>query len=181
MSELKVFADASPEKPEIETRDGAEIAQHLAQAGVRFERWRARHPVSAGDPQDQILEAYRSEIDRLVSEGGYQSMDVISLSPDHPDKKALRQKFLAEHTHSEDEVRFFVAGRGLFSLHIGARIYEVLCEADDLISVPAGTPHWFDMGPNPNFAAIRLFNNPDGWVAHFTGNPIAERFSRLEN
>jgi len=57
----------------------------------------------------------------------------------------------------------------------------VLCTKGDLISVPANTPHWFDMGPNPNFTAIRLFNNPEGWVANFTGSDIAQRFNRLEN
>ena len=92
----------------------------------------------------------------------------------------LRQKFLSEHRHSEDEVRFFVAGRGLFSLHLNKQIYEVLCEQGDLISVPADTPHWFDMGARPAFVAIRFFNNQEGWVAHYSGNPIAEQFSRLE-
>jgi 1,2-dihydroxy-3-keto-5-methylthiopentene dioxygenase len=37
------------------------------------------------------------------------------------------------------------------------------------------------MGPNPHFIAIRLFTNPEGWVAKFTGEPIADRFPRLEN
>jgi 1,2-dihydroxy-3-keto-5-methylthiopentene dioxygenase len=106
---------------------------------------------------------------------------VVSLSADHPQKAELRQKFLSEHTHSEDEVRFFVAGEGLFTLHADNKVFEVLCQKGDLISVPANTPHWFDMGPNPGFIAIRLFNNPDGWVANFTGSDIAERFNRLEN
>ncbi len=78
-------------------------------------------------------------------------------------------------------MRFFVDGQGLFGLHLGERIYEVLCTKGDLISVQANTPHWFDMGPNPNFTAIRLFNNQEGWVANFTGSDIAQRFSRLEN
>ena len=105
-----------------------------------------------------------------MQEQGYQTVDVVSLTPDHPDKAALRKKFLDEHRHSEDEVRFFVDGQGLFSLHIGNRVYEVLCQQGDLISVPANTPHWFDMGPNP-----------EGWVANFTGSDIASRFSRLDN
>ena len=100
---------------------------------------------------------------------------------DHPDKAELRQKFLAEHTHSEDEVRFFVDGQGLFSLHLEDTVYEILCTNGDLISVPANTRHWFDMGPNPHFVAIRLFNNPDGWVANYSGSEIAAQFNRLEN
>ena len=100
--------------------------------------------------------------------------------PDHPDRVALRQKFLSEHTHGEDEVRFFVEGAGLFCLHLDERVYAVLCTKGDLISVPAGTRHWFDMGDRPRFTAIRLFNNPDGWIARFTGDTLAERFPRLD-
>jgi 1,2-dihydroxy-3-keto-5-methylthiopentene dioxygenase len=56
----------------------------------------------------------------------------------------------------------------------------VLCEKNDLISVPAGTPHWFDMGSEPNFTAIRIFDNPEGWVAQFTGDGIADAYPRLD-
>lgn len=125
--------------------------------------------------------AYRSEIDRLQQQEGYQAVDVVSLTANHPDKVALRAKFLQEHIHNEDEVRFFVAGQGLFSVHKADKVYEIHCQAGDLIRVPAHTRHWFDMGPNPNFIAIRLFNNPAGWVAHFTGSLIADGFSRLQN
>jgi len=107
-------------------------------------------------------------------------VDAIRMTPDHPDREALRQKFLAEHTHSEDEVRFFVEGRGLFCLHIGAEVLQVLCEADDFLRVPAGTRHWFDMGSSPHFTAIRFFDNPEGWVAQFTGDAIAERYPLLD-
>ena len=133
-----------------------------------------------GATAEATLEAYRSDIDRLKAEKGYRSVDVVSLHPEHPQREELRKKFLNEHTHSEDEVRFFVAGSGLFTLHIGERVLEVLCEAGDLISVPDGTRHWFDMGPAPHFIAIRLFGNPDGWVASFTGDDIAQRFPRYE-
>ena len=128
-----------------------------------------------------MIAAYRDDIARLKREKNYQAMDVISLNADHPDKAMLRQKFLNEHTHSEDEVRFFVAGSGLFTLHLGAEVCEVLCEQGDLIAVPDNTPHWFDMGPNPHFIAIRLFTNPAGWVANFTGSGIAGTFPRLDN
>lgn len=181
MSELKIFSDSNPAAPLAITRDAAEIARRLAEEGVRFEQWQASQPVKAGDSPEQVQAAYRADIERLCREGGYITVDVISLSSDHPDKAALRQKFLSEHRHSEDEVRFFVDGHGLFSLHINDKVYEVLCEKGDLISVPANTTHWFDMGPNPRFVAIRFFNNPDGWVAKYSGSDIAERFSRLEN
>ncbi len=181
MSALKIFADNAPQAALVETRDRSDMARHLGEAGVRFEQWQTTASIAPGDSQDTVIAAYRSDIDRLIAEQGYQTVDVVSLNADNPNKAELRKKFLDEHRHSEDEVRFFVAGAGLFSLHIGDRVYEVLCEQGDLISVPANTPHWFDMGPNPHFVAIRLFNNPEGWVANFTGSDIASRFSRLEN
>ncbi len=179
MSRLRIFREDAPQAPHFQTDDGALIAAHLAAKGVRFERWQGAD-VQPGDPPESVLAAYRQDIDKLMGEGGYQAVDVISLAPTHPDKDILRQKFLNEHTHAEDEVRFFVAGQGLFTLHLGQEIYEVLCQKHDLISVPAGTRHWFDMGPAPAFVAIRIFTNPAGWVANFTGDDIAQRFPRLD-
>ncbi|MGP6794355.1 hypothetical protein ACTZN4_13815, partial [Klebsiella pneumoniae] len=94
-------------------------------------------------------------------------------------KSVSWQHHLNEHTHGEDEVRFFVEGAGLFCLHIGDEVFQVLCEKNDLISVPAHTPHWFDMGSEPNFTAIRIFDNPEGWIAQFTGDDIASAYPRL--
>jgi 1,2-dihydroxy-3-keto-5-methylthiopentene dioxygenase len=180
MSRLRIYAEADPAHPLFASHEQEAIIAQLAAVGVRFEQWETASDLAPGAPVEQVIAAYRDDIARLQAEGGYQAVDVVSLAPDHPDRAALRSKFLDEHTHAEDEVRFFVAGSGLFSLHIGDRVFEVLCEAGDLISVPAGTRHWFDMGPAPRFIAIRLFTNPAGWVANFTGEPIAARFPRYE-
>lgn len=181
MSRLRIFDEGLGNSPLYTFDDHARIARELGRVGVRFERWRATQPIAPGASQETVIEAYRGDIERLQRDHGYKAVDVISLNADHPQKDALRQKFLNEHTHSEDEVRFFVAGEGLFTLHISDRVYEVLCCQGDLIGVPDGTRHWFDMGPNPGFVAIRLFTNPEGWVAQFTGDEIASRFPRLEN
>ncbi|GGQ26876.1 hypothetical protein GCM10010266_57640 [Streptomyces griseomycini] len=85
-----------------------------------------------------------------------------------------------ERRRAEDEVRFFAHGTGCFSLHPDGRVHAVVCEAGDPLSVPAGTRHWFDMGPRPEFAVIRFFEKEDGWVGDFTGDPIARRFPRLD-
>ncbi len=181
MSRLRVFPHHDAAIPHFETDESASIAERLRDAGVRFERWETRPDVRAGDPSDKVIAAYQNDIDTLMKAGGYQSVDVVSLDGTHPDRAALRAKFLEEHTHSEDEVRFFVAGQGLFTLHIGEEVFEVLCSCGDLIGVPANTPHWFDMSETPNFVAIRVFTNKDGWVANFTGSDIAGRFPRFEN
>jgi len=161
----------------VETiRDHDAIASSLQQIGVHFERWQAAQTVGAHAGQEEILAAYRACVDRLITQYGFQSVDVVSLGPDHPDKANMRRKFLAEHTHADFEVRFFVDGSGLFYLHPDDKVYVVLCERGDLISVPAGTAHWFDMGERPQFKCIRFFTAPKGWVADFTGSDIASRF-----
>ena len=179
MSRLRIFSDSDPAAIRFESGEHAAIAAELGKVGVRFERWQANADIQPGAAPEAVIAAYRADIDRLMREEGYQTVDVVSLNADHPDKAALRQKFLNEHTHSEDEVRFFVAGRGLFTLHIAEKVYEVLCMQGDLIGVPDGTPHWFDMSEQPYFVAIRLFTNKEGWVANFTGSDIAAQFPRL--
>jgi 1,2-dihydroxy-3-keto-5-methylthiopentene dioxygenase len=177
MTQLRIFEEDGAQLTEIS--DPAEVAEALKPLGVRFEQWPSR-AIPADADQDAVLAAFAPEVDRLKAENGYRSVDVIRMVPDHPEKGALRTKFLSEHRHSEDEVRFFVEGEGLFTLRGEDKIYAVLCTEGDLISVPAGTRHWFDMGPSPRFTAIRLFTNPDGWIANFTGDAIADRFPRHE-
>ena len=178
MSRLRIFANDAPDAPLLVSHDGDEIARELEQIGVTFERWQANAPIQAGASQEEVLAAYREDVDRLVAERGFTTVDVISVAPDNPQRHEMRCKFLDEHYHQEDEVRFFVAGSGLFTLHVDGKVYEVECVKDDLIAVPDGTTHWFDMGPEPEFVAIRFFQQPDGWVGHFTGSDIAQRFPR---
>ena len=180
-SSLRVYADDAPGQPILETGDGDRIAAELAAIGVRFERWSAATELARGADQDAVIAAYRSQIDCLMRENGYQTVDVVRLERGSPNAAAARAKFLDEHRHAEDEVRFFVEGRGAFYLHVGDRVYQTVCVRGDLISVPAGTKHWFDMGPDPEFTAIRLFVNPDGWVGLFTGETIAQSFPKLDS
>lgn len=163
----------------LATDNPMRIAEALATIGVRFAQWTSR-PVRGDADQEAVLAAFAPEVERLKAENGYRSVDVIRMTPDHPERDALRTKFLSEHRHSEDEVRFFVEGEGLFTLRGEDQVHAVLCRAGDLISVPAGMRHWFDMGPSPRFTAIRLFVDPAGWVANFTGDAIADRFPRHE-
>ena len=179
MSRLRIFDETQPEAPLSVHETGDAIGHELAKISVRFERWAANRAIEPGASQEDVLAAYNDDIERLRRDHGYQAVDVISLKPDHPDRATLRQKFLSEHTHSEDEVRFFVSGSGQFTLHVDGKVYDILCEQGDLIGVPDGTRHWFDMSEAPYFVAIRLFTNIEGWVANFTGDDIALRFPRM--
>ena len=178
MSRLRIYSDNAPDAPLLDTQDGARIADELKHIGVTFERWQASQPVAPGASQEEVFAAYRTDIDRLVAERGFKSVDVASIAPDNPNRAELRKKFLDEHFHKEDEVRFFVAGSGLFTLHVDDKVYEIECVKNDLIAVPDGVTHWFDMGDEPSFVAIRFFTEADGWVGHFTGTDIAQKFPR---
>lgn len=179
MSALTIFTDSEAKTPIWQSTDAEAIRQKLSGKNVRFERWQADRDLGVDPQPETVINAYQHAIDRLVAEKGYQSWDVISMRADNPQKETLREKFLSEHTHGEDEVRFFVEGAGLFCLHLDGHIYQILCEKNDLISVPAGTPHWFDMGSSPHFTAIRIFDNQEGWIANFTGDRIADAYPRL--
>jgi len=175
MSILSIYSDTNTNVLETST-DPDEITDKLSEINVSFERWVAEKELNDSLPQEEIIDAYRSSVDKLVDQFGFKTIDVVSLHPDHPEKETFRQKFLAEHTHDDFEVRFFVDGRGLFYLHANNQVYIILCERGDLISVPARTTHWFDMGEHPRFKCIRFFTTPDGWQANFTGSEIATRY-----
>ncbi|MGD0958401.1 MAG: cupin domain-containing protein [Methylomonas sp.] len=179
MSALSIYPDEQAVNGET-FRDFAAIQERLNALGVQFERWRADFEFAPDAEAQTVLEAYQQPVTALMRQYGFKSVDVISVKPDHVNKETLRRKFLAEHIHKDFEVRFFVEGRGLFYLHAGKQVYVVLCEQGDLISVPANTPHWFDMGEEPDFRCIRLFTNEDGWVAEFTGSRISELFPTFD-
>ncbi|MEI7839731.1 MAG: cupin domain-containing protein [Methylococcaceae bacterium] len=179
MSALTIYDENSPKNGELFT-EFTDIEAKLNAIGVQFERWTAAQVLTTHASNDEVLTVYGDSIDRLKHQYGFQSADVIKLDATHPDKVAIRQRFRAEHTHSEFEVRFFVEGRGLFYLHVGAQVFGVLCEQGDLISVPANVTHWFDTGEHPHLACIRLFTNPEGWVADFTDNDTAKLFPTLD-
>ena len=187
MSRLSIFpekvspdgGDPSPQQL-VCTDDPERIVAELCRRGIGFERWPAERNLAQGADQASILWAYRDEIERVQRTGGYATVDAIRITPDHPERGSLRRRFLDEHTHAEDEVRFFVEGQGLFCLHIGGEVLLTRCERGDLIRVPAGTRHWFDMGSAPRFCALRWFNNTEGWVAKYTGSDISRSFPGLD-
>lgn len=185
MTLLQVMPDGAPADVLLRTRDHQLIRSELAAVGVEFERWQLRGALTRLSTPAEVLALYRSEIDELSARAGMRVVDVAQLIPEPGPLWAeraakARTTFLAEHRHAEDEVRFFAHGRGCFYLHTGERVYAMVCEAGDLLSVPAGTRHWFDMGQAPEFSAIRFFREADGWVGDFTGDPLATDFPDLD-
>ncbi|MEU7426824.1 cupin [Streptomyces sp. NPDC040750] len=182
MTLLTTWPESGPGTVVRRTSDPAEIAAALKPLGVRYERWPVREEVPFDSDSETVFTAYGPEIDRLTAEEGFTTVDVLGLHPgDDPEypvrAKAARERFLREHTHDDDdEVRFFVSGSGIFYLHADGEVHAVLCEKGDLLGVPRGTTHWFDMGTRPSFTAIRFFHEEDGWIGNFTGSDIAARF-----
>ena len=174
MSRLTVW-EAEGGREVLRTEDAAAIAEALRGIGVRFERWEGV-TLPEGASNEQILEAYRPHLDALMGATGAGSADVVALTPDHPQAGAMRDKFLNEHIHTEDEVRFFHEGAGNFILNVAGKVYDAHCTRGDLISVPAETQHWFDAGPNPKVTALRIFTDTTGWTPHYTGTDMSERF-----
>lgn len=155
-----------------------EIRTFLNERGVFFDQWTCDVVFQDTATQDEILNAYAKDLQPFMQKGGYQTADVISINALTENYEAIRNKFLAEHTHTEDEIRFFVDGEGFFWFHLeGEDVFNVLCQKGDLISVPAGTKHWFDAGEkNPFVKAIRIFIDMSGWVPHYTASEIEKRY-----
>jgi 1,2-dihydroxy-3-keto-5-methylthiopentene dioxygenase len=177
---LTVWREDEPETPDVRTEDAEEIAMILKELGVRFEQWPLVE-LSDDATQDEVLDAYRARIDAVTDSEGYVLVDVVRMHPsDDPSwpetVRTSREKFLDEHTHDDDEDRFFAKGSGVFYLHAQGKVHAVLCEAGDLLSVPGGTTHWFDMGTNPDYVSVRFFHDDDGWVGNFTGSGISPSF-----
>jgi 1,2-dihydroxy-3-keto-5-methylthiopentene dioxygenase len=167
-----------PDKQQVMERPD-EIRAYLNARGVIYEQWQAAAPLPDNASQEDVLAAYAHQLEPYMSANGYRTADVIQVSPDTPNLEALRAKFLSEHTHTEDEVRFFVDGEGMFWFNLGEPedVFCVTCQAGDLISVPAHTRHWFDMGPKRRVKAIRMFIDMSGWTPHYTGSGVDERYN----
>lgn len=166
--------------------DAEAIRTWLADRGILYARWQARHEFTSQATQEEILAAYDHALGPYMARHGYRTADVISVHADTPNIAELQAKFLREHIHTEDEVRFFVDGRGWFWFHLDdaeipddERVFCVECAAGDLLSVPAGYKHWFDMGARPFVKVIRVFTDVSGWTPHYTNSGVEGRYESL--
>lgn len=150
-------------------QDAQEITRYLASLGIAYERWQIARELAPEASAEDILAAYADDIERLKARGGYVTADVINVSPQMPGLDAMLAKFNREHWHDEDEVRFIIHGRGLFHIHPReGHVTAIEVEAGDLIAVPRGTLHWFNLCASREIKAIRLFQDPAGWAPRYT-------------
>lgn len=154
-----------------------EVRAHLATIGIEYERWMPAHELSANASTAEVLAAYAPEIERLKAQGGYVTADVIDVTPQTPGLDAMLNRFNSEHWHDEDEVRFIIEGRGIFHIHPRdtkgeGKVVSITVEAGDLLRVPRGTWHWFDLCQERRIRAIRLFQDASGWTPHYTQSGV---------
>ena len=171
MSYVAVYCVASPDTPNKVLSHFDDIAATLAEHGVRFERWQPG-PIEKGASDADMMSAYQAQIAAL----GYANVEVLSVTDNTAYPSEIRGQWLKERRYSEDHVRFFIAGQGLFALHIGDYVYAVRCEKNDLLVIPAGMAHWFDMGETPYFITLRPFHSAQGFMPEFTGVELASGF-----
>jgi 1,2-dihydroxy-3-keto-5-methylthiopentene dioxygenase len=161
----------------VTLREPDAIRAFLAPHGIDYEVWVPNHPVAADATADAVLQAYAREVEALKQRGGYATADVIDVWPETPNLDLMLAKFNREHWHDEDEVRFIVEGRGLFHVHpANGPVFAIEVDAGDLIRVPSGTHHWFDLCADRRIRAIRLFKDPAGWAPHYTGTGVDQGF-----
>ena len=149
--------------------DVTEISDFLSRFGIWYRRFEDGDVLGESPSNDEILAAYKAPIDKLKAEGGFVTADVINITPDIPNVDALCAKFAKEHYHTEDEVRFIVGGRGLFHVHpTDGPVFSIEVVDGDMINVPSGTHHWFDLCEEKSIRAVRLFQDMSGWTPHYT-------------
>lgn len=160
--------------------DADEIAAFLEPFGIQFERWPVEGRMGEASSDQEIIEAYEPEVEKLMKRGGYTTADVINVTPDTPNLDEMLDRFNKEHRHSEDEVRFIVKGRGVFHINPdNGPVFAITVEAGDQINVPAGTRHWFDLCDDRTIRCIRLFQDKSGWTPQYVDGGVHEDYAPL--
>ena len=167
-------------KKDLRLSDAVEIANYLTGIGIDYAKWENLKQVSEDASDQEILDGYSDEIEMLKEKGGYVTADVINIVPTTPGLDVMLNKFNKEHWHDEDEVRFIVKGHGLF--HIapeGGDVVSIEMEAGDMIRVPRGTKHWFNLCGDKTVRAIRLFQDVSGWTPQYTDSGVDAGYQPL--
>ena len=156
----------------------SQVRTTLAALGIEYERWDLSR-VTADTSAENILGAYAAEIDQLKQRGGYRTADIIDVHPETPGLDSMLARFDKEHTHSEDEVRFILAGRGIFFLDLDERVVSVEVGPGDLLRVPCGTRHSFTLCDERRIRAVRWFQDTTGWTPQYTGTGVDALYQPL--
>ena len=111
-------------------------------------------------------DAARAELIATVKrEHGYVDEDFVELNPEMPNLDEICAKFDKEHFHTEDEVRYVVAGEGIFDVRdADDQWVRIEVSSGDMIVIPARTHHRFYLTEQKQIRCMRLFANNEGWA-----------------
>lgn len=181
MSKLAFYTQFNLQKPYKVSEDANAFSEDLAKVGVRVEQWPTMpHLSSTPILEEDVFKIYAKEINRVKSEYNYNHVDLATMRPNDAFAVSIRGRYLSEHTHEEDEVRFFLEGKALIYLNIDGLIHILECTCGDFVLIPAGVKHWMDIGPKPEFSVIRWFNSKSAFINNFTESFAAEATPRWE-
>jgi 1,2-dihydroxy-3-keto-5-methylthiopentene dioxygenase len=167
-----------------ETTDLSQIQQQLARIGITLHRWDA--PTNARTVQlleqkvlndaekEELLAGVENRFEELKREKGYKTRDMIVIHEDIPGLGDMLAKFDKIHFHTDDEVRYILAGRGFFGfVEPDGEQFLLEVSAGDYINVPANTEHWFEMKDSKRIKAVRYFIDTSGWTPVYTQREMA--------
>jgi 1,2-dihydroxy-3-keto-5-methylthiopentene dioxygenase len=165
--------------------DRTDIDRELAPLNIQLQQWPVgdnpqllailnQQQLSA-DEKNSVLDHLDHYFEQLKT-SGYQSRDLIAIHDATPGLDEMLAKFDRCHTHADDEVRYIVAGEGIFGfVRPDKTQVELTVQAAEYINVPAGTEHWFYLTPSRRVIALRYFIDTTGWTPAYTDTSIAFR------
>lgn len=167
-----------------EITDFATIGERLAPLGIALHSWPApttararelldRQSLNDGE-KEELLGFVQNRFEQLKREKGYATRDLIVIHEQIPGLADMLAKFDKIHYHTDDEVRYILAGRGYFGF-VAPNEEQFLLEvtAGDYINVPANTEHWFELKDSKRIKAVRYFIDTSGWTPVYTKRPMA--------
>lgn len=163
-----------------ETSNVSEITARLARLGITLRQWPAPAGTRAGEllskaalsdaEKEELLQLVDNRFEELKHEKGYQTRDLVVIHEGIPNLAELLAKFDKIHTHSDDEVRYILAGTGYFGfVEPDGNQFLLEVTGGDYINVPANSEHWFEMRDCSRCKAVRYFIDTAGWTPHYTG------------
>lgn len=161
------------------TGDFAVIQKRLARLGIHLNAWPAPADAQAREllerkslndaEKEELLIAVDDRFEELKRSKDYRTRDLIVIHEDIPGLAELLGKFDKIHYHTDDEVRYILAGCGYFGfVEPDGEQFLIEVSAGDYINVPARTEHWFEMKDSKRIKAVRYFTDTAGWVPVYT-------------
>jgi len=177
MSSLAVHLHTSPELPNKVLNHADDIASTLSAVGIDYRQLELPAALRPGCEQAEFGAAYGLWLQAFMGKEGDVQQELFNLQRNHPQKLELRARYLDEQVQSSASTWLFLGGFAQLSVHLDGYVYVLQGERGDLLTLPAGTRHWFDLGEEPHVLAVRLSPSED--KPERTGDDIASRFPRL--